>query len=138
LRREVRAVGESENLLERPVGSDVLMVERVSLRDGEPFTLSYSFYTRFSGTQFKKSRSSPATADRLEVTSNVLDAYEADHLVDSPHTASLVVDVVLNDAAASEVLQLHRCTFPATLLRVAVGPLDDGARPMLDVLGIGY
>jgi DNA-binding GntR family transcriptional regulator len=137
VRREVRPVGEAEVALGAPVGSDVLMVERVSMRDGDPFALTYSFYARFTKTGFRRASSAEAGADTLTVSANVLNPYESDLLKDAPHTAIVLLEVLIHDADGAPV-QLHRIGVPATLLQVRAGALENGARPLLDELGVEY
>lgn len=135
VRRQVRPVGESEVSLGLTVGAPVLMVERVTHRNGHPFCLAYSFYTHFDGTEFKR-LTRGHSRDTVRVSGNVLIPYEAEVLGESAYTASLLVEVVRHGPKGS-VSQLHRCYVPAPQIVVELPSGNGNAASLLSLLDIG-
>jgi len=123
VRREMRVVGEAESALDVPIGTEVELTEKLRLRDGRPFCLTYSFrLPRQNGTC--SSELGPKSAGTLSILATVLHPYEARLLSASAHTAALEIEVIERDAG--EVPQaFHRSVVPNTNLRIDLGV--DGA-----------
>ncbi len=113
IRRERRAVGEAEASLEVPVGTPVELTEKLRLRGGQPFCLTYSFCLAVDGAA-----RSPRRGDGLlTILATVLHPYEARLLEDSPHTAALQLEMLQRDTEGRPV-SFHRIVVPNANLRV--------------------
>lgn len=116
IRREARLVGEAEAALEVPPGTPVHLVEKLRLRDGRPFGLTYSFCLSHADADFEPGHR-PWSHGVLSILATVLHPYEARLLDDTAHTAALQVEVLCRDAHG-RAIQFHRSVIPNANLRV--------------------
>lgn len=134
IRHEMRAVGEAEAALEVLPGTPVQLIERLRLRDGRPFGLTYSFCLAGAGTDCEPG-DRPRGRGSLSILATVLHPYEARLLDDVAHTAALQIEMLCRDADG-RAAELHRSVTPNANLRVDVS-LDGSEVSLLDqVLGL--
>ena len=134
IRSEMRVVGEAEAALEVPMGTPVRMIERLRLRDGRPFGLTYSFCLAGARTDGAPD-DRPLGDGSLVILATVLQPYEARLLDDVTHSAALQVEMLCRDAGG-RAAELHRSVIPNANLRVDVA-LDGSEITRLDqVLGL--
>jgi GntR family transcriptional regulator len=126
VRRETRSVGEAEKALEVPMGTPVELTEKLRLRDGRPFCLTYSFCLGTNGNGSGRRLGAPSLGV-LTVLATVLHPYEARLLADSTHTAALQLETLERDARGTPVA-FHRIVIPNANLRIdlALGHLELG------------
>lgn len=134
IRQEMRVVGEAEAALEVPPGTPVRLIERLRLRDGRPFGLTYSFC--LAGVRIDAEPADrPCGGGSLFILATVLQPYEARLLDDVAHSAALQVEMLCRDADG-RAAELHRNVIPNANLRVDVS-LDGSELALLDqVLGL--
>lgn len=134
IRRETRAVGEAEAALEVPPGTPVQLVERLRMRDGRPFGLTYSFCLEGAGTDCEPGER-PGGRGSLSILATVLHPYEARLLDDVAHTAALQIEMLCRDRDG-RAAELHRNVIPNANLRVDVS-LGGAELSILDrILGL--
>lgn len=132
--QEMRVVGEAEAALEVPPGTPVRLIERLRLRDGRPFGLTYSFCLAGARTDVAPD-DRPFGGGSLVVLATVLQPYEARLLDDVAHSAALQVEMLCR-SADGRAAELHRSVIPNANLRVDVS-LDGSEITRLDqVLGL--
>jgi len=134
IRDAMRVVGEAEAALEVPVGSPVRMIERLRLRDGRPFGLTYSFCVAGSRTDAAPGVR-PFGDGSLVLLATVLQPYEARLLDDVAHSAALQVEMLCR-AADGRAVELHRSVIPNANLRVDVALRGVEVSRLDQVLGL--
>lgn len=116
VRCDMRQVGEAEAGLEVAPGTPVWLIEKLRLRDGLPFGLTYSFCLAHEGAD-QATGDGSGRRGLLSVSATVLHPYEARLLDEGAHTAALQLEVLCRDADG-RVTELHRSIIPASNLRV--------------------
>lgn len=136
VRQETRPVGEAEKALEVAIGTPVEVTEKLRLRDGRPFCLTYSFCLRSSGNGSGRRLGTPDLGV-LTVLATVLHPYEARLLTVSPHTAAFQLEALERHGDANPVA-FHRIIIPNVNFRIdlALGTME--LRRLGDILDFAH